>query len=105
MPARCCHTRYDHYELDFTWHEIAKIWQKPGDGERHIEETYPGDVAAARMTTWGIPKSAAGVVALGQRPDMARAILALYRSENTLAERGRNPSRAARTLPDFWTGP
>ncbi|MFJ1764284.1 alpha/beta fold hydrolase [Amycolatopsis sp. NPDC088138] len=89
------------YEPGFTWHEIAKIWQKPGDGERHLEETFAGDVAArtARMIEWGIPEPAAGAVALGQGPEMARAILALYRSvpENTLAERGRRlPEAAAR---------
>jgi len=87
------------YEPDFTWHEIAKIWQKPGDGERHLEETFSGDVAArtARMISWGIPESAAGAVALGQGPDMAKAILALYRSvpDNTLAERGRDLPKAA----------
>ncbi|PRY41433.1 alpha/beta fold hydrolase [Umezawaea tangerina] len=87
------------YEPDFTWHEIAKVWQTPGDGERHLEETFSGDVAArtARMVSWGIPESAAGAVALGQGPDMARAILALYRSvpEDVLAGRGRDLARAA----------
>ncbi|MFI0539745.1 alpha/beta fold hydrolase [Streptomyces sp. WSLK1-3] len=28
------------YEPDFTWHEIAKLWQTPGDGERHVEEIF-----------------------------------------------------------------
>lgn len=89
------------YEPDFTWHETAKIWQTPGDGERHIEETFSGDFAArrARMVSWGIPASAAGEVALGQGPEMGRAILSLYRSvpENMLAERGRDlPAAAAR---------
>jgi pimeloyl-ACP methyl ester carboxylesterase len=89
------------YEPDFTWHEIARIWQTPGAGERHIEETFAGDLAtrAARMVTWGLPEPAAGEVALGQGPEMGRAILALYRSvpENLLAERGRDlPAAAAR---------
>jgi pimeloyl-ACP methyl ester carboxylesterase len=89
------------YEPDFTWHEIAKIWQTPGDGERHVGETFSGDVAArtARMVTWGLPEPVAGEVALGQGPDTARAVLALYRSvpADTLAERGRDlPEAAAR---------
>ncbi|WP_043626452.1 alpha/beta hydrolase [Nonomuraea candida] len=89
------------YEPDFTWHEIAKVWQTPGDGERHIEETFSGDAAerTARMISWGIPEPAAGQVALGQGPEMGAAILSLYRSvpENTLAERGRRlPAAAAR---------
>jgi pimeloyl-ACP methyl ester carboxylesterase len=89
------------YEPDFAWHEIAKIWRTPGEGERHIEATFAGDVAerTARMIEWGIPASAAGAVAAGQGPEMGRAILALYRSvpEGTLVERGRNlPAAAAR---------
>ncbi|WP_043637426.1 alpha/beta fold hydrolase [Nonomuraea candida] len=80
-------------------HEIAKTWQTPGDGERHIEETFSGDAAerTARMISWGIPEPAAGQVALGQGPEMGRAILSLYRSvpENMLAERGRNLAAAA----------
>ncbi|MFG1603364.1 alpha/beta fold hydrolase [Actinoplanes sp. NPDC049265] len=87
------------YEPDFTWHEIAKLWQTPGAGERHIEETFAGDAAqrTARMIAWGIPAPAAGEVALGQGPEMGRAILSLYRSvpENTLAERGRDLAAAA----------
>jgi pimeloyl-ACP methyl ester carboxylesterase len=87
------------YEPDYTWHEIAKIWQTPGDGERHIEETFAGDVAerTARMISWGIPSPTAREVALAQGPEMGRAILSLYRSMpgNTLAQRGRDLAAAA----------
>lgn len=89
------------YEPDFTWHEIAKLWQTPGDGERHVEELFSGDVKerAARMVDWGIPEPAACEVALGQGPQMGKAILALYRSvpQAVLSERGLDlPSAAAR---------
>jgi pimeloyl-ACP methyl ester carboxylesterase len=89
------------YEPDFSWHEIAKIWQAPGDGERHLEELFSGDAAerAARMVSWGIPEPTASKVALGQGPEMGRAILSLYRSVpgTVLAERGRDlPAAAAR---------
>ncbi|MFE8018308.1 alpha/beta fold hydrolase [Streptomyces antibioticus] len=89
------------YEPDFTWHEIAKLWQTPGDGERHVEEIFSGDVEerAARMVDWGIPEPAAGEVALGQGPQMGKAILALYRSvpQAVLIERGLGlPAAAAR---------
>ncbi|MFE3542739.1 alpha/beta fold hydrolase [Nocardia sp. NPDC059177] len=89
------------YEPDFTWHEIATTWQTPGDGERHIEESFSGDTAerTARMVSWGIPEPTAGQVALGQGPEMGRAILSLYRSvpANMLAERGLElPAAAAR---------
>lgn len=87
------------YEPDYTWHDVAKLWQTPGTGERHVEELFSGDVAqrAARMVDWGIPEPTAGEVALGQGPDMGRAILALYRSlsQTVLAERGRDLPKAA----------
>lgn len=89
------------YEPDFTWHEIAKLWQTPGDGERHVEQLFSGDAEerAARMVEWGIPEPTAGEVALGQGPEMGKAILALYRSvpPAVLTERGRGlPAAAAR---------
>ncbi|MBE1573455.1 alpha/beta fold hydrolase [Amycolatopsis roodepoortensis] len=89
------------YEPDFTWHEIAKVWQTPGEGERDIAETFSGnaDERAARMTEWGIPEPTAGDVAAGQGPVMGKAILSLYRSvpQPVLIERGRDlPAAAAR---------
>ncbi|HEX6347304.1 alpha/beta hydrolase [Umezawaea sp.] len=89
------------FEPDYSWHPVARTWQTPGEGERSLEELFAGDTAdrAARMVDWGIPEPVAGEVALAQGPDMARAILALYRSAAppTLSERGRDlPSAAAR---------
>ncbi|CAL9655888.1 hypothetical protein SUDANB145_06776 [Streptomyces sp. enrichment culture] len=89
------------YEPDFTWHEIAQVWQTPGDGERHVEEMFSGSVEerAARMVDWGLPEPAAREVALGQGPRMGEAILALYRSvpQAVLIERGLDlPAAAAR---------
>lgn len=89
------------FEPDYSWHAVARTWQTPGDGERSLEELFAGDATerAARLVGWGIPEPVAGEVALAQGPDMARAILALYRSvaPPTLSERGRNlPAAAAR---------
>lgn len=89
------------YEPDFTWHDIARVWQTPGEGERHLEETFSGDARerAARMVEWGIPEPTAGAVALGQGSEMSKAILGLYRSvpSEVLTERGRDlPAAAAR---------
>ncbi|MFD7657953.1 alpha/beta fold hydrolase [Actinosynnema sp. NPDC059797] len=87
------------YEPDYTWHEIAKLWQTPGDGERHVEELFSGNDRdrARRMVEWGIPEPTAGQVAAGQGPEMGRAILALYRSipPEVLLERGRELPAAA----------
>jgi len=89
------------YEPDYTWHDLAKLWQTPGAGERHLEELFSGDAGdrAARMAGWGIPEPTAGEVALHQGAEMGRAILALYRSvpQRVLIERGRDlPAAAAR---------
>lgn len=89
------------YEPDYTWHDIAQVWQTPGDGERNIEQLFSGTTAerAARMAEWGIPEPTASEVALGQGPEMGRAILSLYRSvpRQVLVERGRDlPAAAAR---------
>ncbi|SES15329.1 Pimeloyl-ACP methyl ester carboxylesterase [Lentzea xinjiangensis] len=89
------------YEPDYTWHEIAKVWQTPGDGERNVEQLFSGDASerAARMVEWGIPEPTAGEVALEQGQEMGKAILSLYRSvpQQVLLERGRDlPAAAAR---------
>jgi len=103
------------FEPEFVWHELARLWQTPGDGERHVEEMFSGDAdeRAARMVEWGIPEPTAGEVALGQGPEMGKAILSLYRSvpQPVLSQRGRDlPAAAARPglLPiateDFTVG-
>ena len=89
------------FEPDYSWHPVAQTWQTPGAGERSLEELFAGDASerAARMVEWGIPEPAAGEVALAQGPEMAKAILALYRSvaPPTLSIRGRDlPAAAAR---------
>ncbi|MFD4635917.1 alpha/beta fold hydrolase [Lentzea sp. NPDC058436] len=89
------------YEPDFTWHELATLWQSPGDGERHVEELFSGDAGerTARMVEWGLPRPTAAEVALEQGPRMGEAILALYRSvpPEVLLERGRDlPAAAAK---------
>jgi pimeloyl-ACP methyl ester carboxylesterase len=89
------------YEPDFSWHSMAQTWQTSGDGERDIEKMLAGDVdeRVARMVEWGLPEEVAGEVALAQGPEMARGVLALYRSATppVVVERGRNlPAAAAR---------
>ncbi|RSN19892.1 alpha/beta hydrolase [Amycolatopsis sp. WAC 01416] len=86
------------YEPDYTWHEIAKLWQTPGIGERHIQELFSGGNRdrARRMVEWGIPEPTASEVAAAQGPEMGKAILALYRSipPEVLRERGRDLAAA-----------
>lgn len=89
------------FEPNYVWHPAAKIWQTVGDGEQHLEELFGGSVddRAARMNEMGVPGQAAREIAAEQGPDMARAILALYRStaQPVLAEIGRDlPAAASR---------
>ncbi|MEW1723231.1 alpha/beta hydrolase [Streptomyces sp. NPDC093109] len=86
-------------EPDYVWHPVARIWQTPDEGERFIEELFGGttDDRAERMRDMGILPPAAREVADGQGPEMAAAILALYRSgaQPALARRGENLPKAA----------
>ncbi|PRY32445.1 alpha/beta fold hydrolase [Umezawaea tangerina] len=87
-------------EPDYTWHALARTWQTPGDGEASVADLFGGTAAdrAARMREWGILPPAADEVAAAQGPEMAAAVLALYRSaaQPALADRGRRLPEAAR---------
>jgi pimeloyl-ACP methyl ester carboxylesterase len=84
---------------EYTWHDLAQIWQTPGAGEKSVAEMLGGTLEdrTERMVGLGIPRTVAAQVAEAQGPEMGRAILALYRSnaQPALAERGRNLPAAA----------
>lgn len=88
------------FEPDCVRHPAAQVWQMPGKGEGNLVEHFGGSVAdrAARMSRFGIPGPVARKFAAGQGPEMARAILALYRStaQPALAEIGRGLPAAPR---------
>ncbi|CAN5363692.1 alpha/beta fold hydrolase [soil metagenome] len=67
---------------DYEWHPFAQIWQKPVLGEAHLEALFSGSAKdrAPRLEPMGLTDKVAEDVAAAQGPDMARAILALYRS-------------------------
>jgi pimeloyl-ACP methyl ester carboxylesterase len=67
---------------DFEWHEFAKIWQTPDEGEAFFEQQLalsPSDRASV-FEMFGVPHDEA--VAMGAWADqvMAESILSLYRS-------------------------
>lgn len=68
--------------VDFVWHDFAKIWQTPGDGEEFYANNLatPADERGAVFEMFGVPHDAA--IALGRPLDqtMADCILTLYRS-------------------------
>ena len=69
-------------DVNFEWHDFAKIWQTPGEGEQFYADNLaiPADERGAIFEMFGVPHDAA--IALGRPLDqtMADCILALYRS-------------------------
>jgi pimeloyl-ACP methyl ester carboxylesterase len=67
---------------DFRWHDTARVWQTPGDGEALIDGMVgasPADRAALLMAV-GVPEDDAPEMAAHLDATMGAAILALYRS-------------------------
>lgn len=67
---------------DFTWHDTAKIWQTPGDGEAFMDGMLGASLTdrAAVLMAVGVPESGATTMAEGFDATMGAAILRLYRS-------------------------
>jgi pimeloyl-ACP methyl ester carboxylesterase len=87
------------FDPDYVWHDLAQVWQTPGDGEQLVDTLLGGTVEdrTARLTTLGIPNDIATSLAAAQGPEMGRAILLLYRSarHHAMAEAGRALEKAA----------
>ena len=69
-------------DVNFEWHEFAKIWQTPGAGEDFWKQqlAMPVEERAATFTGFGVPIDAARDLAGRIDQTMADSILALYRS-------------------------
>jgi pimeloyl-ACP methyl ester carboxylesterase len=87
------------FDPDYVWHDLAQVWQKPGDGEQLVEAMMGGTLQerAERLTGLGVTPEVATKIAAGQGPEMGRAILLLYRSarQPAMAEAGRGLEKAA----------
>ncbi len=66
----------------FEWHEFAKIWQTPGAGEDFFIQQLatPVEEQAPVFEAFGVPAARARTLAGWADEEMARCILALYRS-------------------------
>jgi pimeloyl-ACP methyl ester carboxylesterase len=84
---------------DYVWHDLAQVWQTPGDGEQLVDTMLGGTVGdrADRMAELGTPADIATSIAAAQGPEIGRAILLLYRSarQPAIAEAGRALEAAA----------
>ncbi|MCH9667613.1 MAG: alpha/beta hydrolase [Actinomycetia bacterium] len=87
------------FDPDYVWHDMAQVWQTPGAGEELLENMMGGGLSARTelMASFGIPSDIAEAIAQQQNDDMAKAILALYRSaaQPAMAEAGRALGSAA----------
>jgi pimeloyl-ACP methyl ester carboxylesterase len=89
------------FDPGYAWHDLARQWQAPGDGEKSVAELMGGTPAqrTARMVARGITRPVADRLAAAQGPQMGQAILAFYRSaiQPAMADLGRDlPAAAAR---------
>lgn len=64
---------------DYTWHDVAKIWQTPGMGEQFMQGM-SGDVMKTTLAGAGVPEADAAVMAEAINDTMKDCILKLYRS-------------------------
>ncbi|MGH3522106.1 MAG: alpha/beta fold hydrolase, partial [Mycobacterium sp.] len=87
------------FDPDCVWHDLAQVWQTPGEGEKSVETMLGGTVAerSEQLAALGIPSDIATSIAAAQGEEMGRAILALYRSarQPAMAEAGRALEAAA----------
>ncbi|WP_068026036.1 alpha/beta fold hydrolase [Nocardia mexicana] len=87
------------FDPEYIWHDLARVWQTPGDGEEQVAAMLGGTVEqrSEQMAALGIPLDIATSIAQHQGPDMGRAILSLYRSarQPAMAEAGRALANAA----------
>jgi pimeloyl-ACP methyl ester carboxylesterase len=69
-------------DVDFEWHDFAKIWQTPGEGEAFFQQQLDAPVQerAGVFTMFGVPEEDALTIADAIDQRMADCILALYRS-------------------------
>src|ERR1019366_1360029 len=69
-------------DIDFEWHDFAKIWQTPGEGEQFFEQQMAAspEERGSVFEMFGIPTDRAVELASWGDPVMAECILALYRS-------------------------
>ncbi|MDV3128905.1 alpha/beta fold hydrolase [Mycobacterium sp. 21AC1] len=87
------------FDPEYVWHDLAQVWQTPGEGEQLVDTMLGGTVAdrTGQMAQLGIPQDIATSIATEQGPEMGRAILLLYRSARhpAMAEAGRALENAA----------
>ncbi|MCT7660634.1 alpha/beta fold hydrolase [Mycobacterium deserti] len=87
------------FDRDYVWHDMAQGFQTPDVGEQLVALMQDGspEERAQQLAGFGVPHDVAMSFAAAQGPEMARAILAVYRSacQPALADAGRALENAA----------
>ncbi|WP_068270011.1 alpha/beta fold hydrolase [Aldersonia kunmingensis] len=87
------------FDPDYEWHDMALVFQSPGDGEQLVEtmQIRTAEERAAQYATVGLPIDIGRSMAAAMGPEMARAILGFYRSarQPAMAQAGRDLASAA----------
>ncbi|MGA9489913.1 MAG: alpha/beta fold hydrolase [Mycobacterium sp.] len=86
------------FDPDYVWHDLAQVWQTPGDGEKLVDAMFGGTLQdrTDQLIARGITRNIAKSIAAGQGAEMGQAILLLYRSarQPVMAEAGRSLANA-----------
>lgn len=84
-------------EPDFQWHDFAKLWQTPGEGEKFWDDLRADPAAgAAVLSSLGVPDEQSSIFAKALDEEMVDSILRLYRSANDIPGlwgRGSKPTK------------
>ena len=102
------------FNHDYVWHDAAQGWQSPA-GEDHVQALVdaPRETLADRFAELGMGPDVAAAVVPHIDQDMARCILALYRSAaqpvvgqigDRLADARANPGLVVIATEDHYTG-
>ncbi len=71
------------FDPDYTWHDMASLWQKEGEGEAVVAMMSNGSVETRTESFIALgmtPEAARSCAEAAANPEMGRAILGLYRS-------------------------
>ncbi len=70
------------FDPEYVWHDMAQVWQTPTAGEAAVAGMAgaPVEARTQQFESLGMSKAAAKTTAAAVNDDMARCILALYRS-------------------------
>ena len=86
------------FDPDYVWHDLAQVWQRPGDGEAWLASLLATSVdqRAASLSERGMASVVAARVATALDETMVACILRLYRSaaQPFMAELGATLERA-----------